>query len=149
MAWCGECAGQEDSKGQGLLKMGGIEMDFESTKKKAESAKNAEADGHFGGDVAVTFKLPDGTQATHSFKMGHTVEYVKAVIHKEHGIPMAQQRLKFQDRDMIDPLSLVDIRGFEDGEKLVEVQKVNRAYRDLQAFLVKQIQLEYGKIKIG
>jgi hypothetical protein len=32
---------------------------------------------------------------------------------------------------------------------LVEVQKVNRAYRDLQAFLVKQIQLEYGKFKIG
>jgi hypothetical protein len=32
---------------------------------------------------------------------------------------------------------------------LVEVQKRNKDFRDLQAFLVKQIQLEYGKVKIG
>lgn len=32
---------------------------------------------------------------------------------------------------------------------LVEVQKRNQDYRDLQAFLVKQIQPEYGKAKIG
>jgi hypothetical protein len=32
---------------------------------------------------------------------------------------------------------------------LVEVQKRNKAFRDLQAFLVRQIQLEYGKIKTG
>ena len=32
---------------------------------------------------------------------------------------------------------------------LTEVQKVNKAYRDLQVFLVRQIRLEYGKVKTG
>mmetsp|Transcript_6206 Transcript_6206/g.17346 ORF Transcript_6206/g.17346 Transcript_6206/m.17346 type:complete len:104 (-) Transcript_6206:1988-2299(-) len=97
-------------------------IDFEQTRAQAQGARCAEAYAHSGGDVSITFKLPDGTSATHSFKMGNTVEYVKAVIHKEHDIPMAKQTLKFQGRVMIDPLSLVDIRGFEEGEKLVEVE---------------------------
>ena len=32
---------------------------------------------------------------------------------------------------------------------LVEVQKVNRAYRDIQGFLVSQIQQEYAKTPKG
>ena len=32
---------------------------------------------------------------------------------------------------------------------LVEVQKVNRAYRDLQGLLISQIQQEYGKTPQG
>lgn len=106
--------------------MGGIEQSqFEQTRAQAEGVKNAEQDAQFGGDVSVTFKLPDGTEAAHSFKLGHTVEYVKAVIHKEHGIAMNKQRLKFQGREMIDPLSLVDIRGFEEGVKMVEVEEAS------------------------
>ncbi len=32
---------------------------------------------------------------------------------------------------------------------LVEVQKVNRAYRDLQGLLISQIQQEYAKTPMG
>ena len=99
-----------------------MDVNFEETREQAQDLKTAEADAQFGGDVSIKFKLPDGSQATHPFKLGHTVEYVKAFLHKEHGIPMEKQKLKFQGRVMIDPLSLVDIRGFEEGEKLVEVE---------------------------
>ena len=102
-----------------------MDVNFEETREQAQGVKSAETDAQFGGDVSVTFKLPDGTQATHPFKMGHTVEYVKAFLHKEHGIPIAKQKLVFQGRPMIDPLSLVDIRGFEEGEKLVEVESAS------------------------
>ena len=97
-------------------------IDFEKTRAQAQGARSEEADAQFGAEVSITFKLPDGTSATHSFKMGHTVEFVKAVLHKEHEIPMSKQTLKFQGREMINPLSLIDIRGFEEGEKLVEVE---------------------------
>mmetsp|Transcript_19113 Transcript_19113/g.49060 ORF Transcript_19113/g.49060 Transcript_19113/m.49060 type:complete len:107 (-) Transcript_19113:117-437(-) len=104
--------------------MGGLGVDFEATKAQAGGVKSAEEDAQFGGDVTVTFRLPDGTEPSHAFKMGHTVEYVKAVLAKEHGLQMAGLRLLFEEREMIDPLSLCDVRGFEGaGARLVEVQQ--------------------------
>uniref|UniRef100_A0A061QZ71 Ubiquitin-like domain-containing protein n=1 Tax=Tetraselmis sp. GSL018 TaxID=582737 RepID=A0A061QZ71_9CHLO len=102
--------------------MEGIPVNFEETKVQGDASKSAEEDQQFGKPVAVSFKLPDGVEAKHEFKLGHTVEYVKAVIHKEHGFPMNKQRLFFQEREMIDPLSLVDIRGFPESDKTVTVE---------------------------
>eukprot|EP00193_Tetraselmis_chui_P004682 CAMPEP_0177766932 /NCGR_PEP_ID=MMETSP0491_2-20121128/8791_1 /TAXON_ID=63592 /ORGANISM="Tetraselmis chuii, Strain PLY429" /LENGTH=105 /DNA_ID=CAMNT_0019283385 /DNA_START=197 /DNA_END=514 /DNA_ORIENTATION=- len=102
--------------------MGGLDVDFEQTKVQAGGVKSAEEDAQFGDSVSITFKLPGGSDATHPFKMGHTVEYVKAFLCREHELPMGKLKLTFQEREMIDPLSLVDVRGFEGASQQVAVE---------------------------
>eukprot|EP00993_Chasmostoma_nieuportense_P006331 NODE_6958_length_482_cov_101.540845_g6792_i0.p1 GENE.NODE_6958_length_482_cov_101.540845_g6792_i0~~NODE_6958_length_482_cov_101.540845_g6792_i0.p1 ORF type:complete len:132 (+),score=34.69 NODE_6958_length_482_cov_101.540845_g6792_i0:54-449(+) len=79
------------------------------------------------GDVCIIcFKLPDGSQHRHEeFRMGHTVEWLKQAVEDKHNIPYHSQQLFFNDKLMIDPLSLSDIPNLKTGEAnhvLVKVQ---------------------------
>jgi hypothetical protein len=57
-------------------------------------------------------QLPDGTQHTHTFKMGATVAYVKLQVEEAYSIPMAKQKLTTgEGKTLIDPLSLADCPG--------------------------------------
>lgn len=62
--------------------------------------------------AAIRTQLPDGTQHTHTFKMGATVAYVKLQVEQAYNIPMSKQKLTTSaGRTLIDPLSLADCPG--------------------------------------
>jgi hypothetical protein len=44
-------------------------------------------------DILCIFELPDGSEGDGTFKLGHTVEYLKSYIECEYGIPMLEQVL--------------------------------------------------------
>lgn len=57
-------------------------------------------------------------QGEKDFKLGHTVEYVKAFVEAEYGIPMARQTLFLDDGavPLMDPMSLLDYLRHVQGE---------------------------------
>ena len=66
---------------------------LESTKTKFLSAKEQEQHQEEGDNVNIVLQLPDGSEKAQTFKMGHTVAYVKLLVEKEAGIPMNKQKL--------------------------------------------------------
>jgi hypothetical protein len=67
--------------------------EIEDTKTKFLSAKEQEQHQEEGDNVSIVLQLPDGSEKAQTFKMGHTVAYVKLLVQKEAGIPMNKQRL--------------------------------------------------------
>ena len=41
--------------------------------------------------VLCAFELPDGSIGEETFKLGHTVEFIKSFVESEYGIPMFEQ----------------------------------------------------------
>ena len=41
--------------------------------------------------LQLHLKMPDGTDAVVEARLGYTVEYVKALLHEQFGLPIAQQ----------------------------------------------------------
>ena len=58
--------------------------------------------------LLVIFELPDGSQGESHFKLGQTVELMKSFVESEYRIPMAQQTLLYEDKPMMNPMSLLD-----------------------------------------
>ena len=58
--------------------------------------------------LLVIFELPDGSQGESHFKLGQTVELMKSFVEQEYRIPMAQQILLYEDKPMMNPMSLLD-----------------------------------------
>lgn len=66
---------------------------LEGTKTQFLSTKEQEQHQEEGDNVNIVLQLPDGSEKHQTFKMGHTVAYVKLLVEKEAGIPMNKQRL--------------------------------------------------------
>ena len=58
--------------------------------------------------VLVVFELPDGSEGEQTFKLGQTVEVLKAFVEDEFEIDMGSCRLYLGDEEMPDPFSLSD-----------------------------------------
>ena len=77
-----------------------------------EGLTRANQDASAGDDpvVEIAFRLPSGDVVAKEFKLGQTVEVLKAFLDAEHGLAMAEHELSLGDEGttMIDPLSLSD-----------------------------------------
>ena len=88
-----------------------IGIDMESL---AKSERNAEATAEddimkrLDAPVLVVFELPDGSEGEKTFKLGQTVEVLKAFVEDEFEIDMSSSRLYLGDEEMPDPFSLSD-----------------------------------------
>lgn len=56
-----------------------------------------------GENCQLVLQLPDGSQHSHSFKLGATVAYVKLQVQELYGVPMEKQLLQTAGRTLIDP----------------------------------------------
>ncbi|EKX44217.1 hypothetical protein GUITHDRAFT_110003 [Guillardia theta CCMP2712] len=61
--------------------------------------------------------MPDGSEQTLQVDQGQTVEYVRAYLHENCGLPFSSSTLSFQARKLLDPMSLVDC-GVSDNSNL-------------------------------
>lgn len=87
-------------------------VDLEAIKGDYDKLKSAEEESELGGDVELVFILPDGSEDSLKFKLGQTVEYVKAFLNNRHGLPMHMALITPIDgRSLMDPLSLSDCRA--------------------------------------
>jgi hypothetical protein len=88
-----------------------IGIDLESL---AKAERNAEATAEddiirrLDAPVLVVFELPDGSEGEKTFKLGQTVELLKAFVEDEFEIDMSSSRLYLGDEEMPDPFSLSD-----------------------------------------
>jgi len=105
-----------NSPSSALPKMGGLNIgkamlqaEEKDTSEEAEMVRDLER------TVTVIFDLPDGSQIDEPFKVGQSVEYLKSFLAIECGIAMQTCVLYFDEKVMIDPLSLVDFKGIEAG----------------------------------
>jgi hypothetical protein len=89
-------------------------IDMESLAKAERNPEATSADviaQRLDAQVLVVFELPDGSEAEETFKLGQTVEVLKAFVADEFEIPMAGCRLYLGEAEMFDPLSLSDFPG--------------------------------------
>ncbi len=93
-------------------------VDLESSRERAQSAKEAETRAEEGDDVQLVFHLPGGSTAKASFKAGVTVAFVKLKLEQDHGLKMASTTLKIGGKVLIDPLSLSDCPGIVSGREV-------------------------------
>jgi hypothetical protein len=56
-----------------------------------------------GENCQLVVRLPDGSEHTHSFKLGVTVAWVKHFICQQYGVPQEKQLLQTGGRTLIDP----------------------------------------------
>lgn len=56
-----------------------------------------------GENCVLVLQLPDGSQHSHSFKLGVTVAYVKLQVQQLYGVPMEKQLLQTGGKTLIDP----------------------------------------------
>ncbi|KAG2495668.1 hypothetical protein HYH03_006268 [Edaphochlamys debaryana] len=96
-------------------------VDLESSREKAARAKAQEQHAEQGDDCTLLFTLPGKQKASHKFKTGVTVAYVKAQLAEAHGLEFAKLKLLLGGKLMIDPLSLADCKGIAPGKE-VEVE---------------------------
>ena len=59
--------------------------------------------------VPIDFHLPDGTVVSRTYRMGHTIQLLKAHLEDYHGLPYEKTTLKLGGMVCIDPLSLNDL----------------------------------------
>jgi hypothetical protein len=99
---------EDSSNGTSLsvIRMRGMDLDLSLAEPKDQL--NSKSYGIQEESVTVVFELPDGSQGENSFKLGHTVEFLKSYVESEYGIPMADQILFLDDRMLLDPFSLLD-----------------------------------------
>ena len=84
---------------------------LEETREAYVRAKDAEQQQEQGENVVLVLSLPEQGEKKHEFKVGMTVQYVKAFIEQTYGLKMAQIVLKVAGKTLIDPLSLSDCPG--------------------------------------
>ena len=75
-----------------------IGIDIESLAKAERNAENTEEDDimkRLDAPVLVVFELPDGSEGEKTFKLGQTVEVLKAFVEDEFEIDMSSSRLIF------------------------------------------------------
>jgi len=87
-------------------------------------------------EILVVFELPDGSIAEEKFQLGQTVELLKSHIEAEYGISMMEQKLYYEDRLMLDPLSLLDYfpeNEKENGKEDDDMQIENRSREKTRA----------------
>ena len=88
-----------------------IGIDMELLEKAERNAENTEEDDiikRLDAPVLVVFELPDGSEGEQTFKLGQTVEVLKAFVEDEFEIDMRSCRLYLGDEEMPDPFSLSD-----------------------------------------
>ena len=88
-----------------------IGIDMASLAKSERNAENTEEDDiikRLDAPVLVVFELPDGSEGEQTFKLGQTVEVLKAFVEDEFEIDMGSCRLYLGDEEMPDPFSLSD-----------------------------------------
>eukprot|EP01012_Entosiphon_sulcatum_P031692 TRINITY_DN40389_c0_g1_i1.p1 TRINITY_DN40389_c0_g1~~TRINITY_DN40389_c0_g1_i1.p1 ORF type:complete len:145 (+),score=17.60 TRINITY_DN40389_c0_g1_i1:23-436(+) len=76
--------------------------------------------------VSLVIRLPDGAEHRHNeFRAGHTVDTIKSMIETRYGIPYFSQSLYLNgDVVMLDPLSISDIKGYQQAaDNLVVVKQ--------------------------
>lgn len=56
-----------------------------------------------GENCELVIQLPDGSQHSHSFKLGATVAYVKLQVQQLYGVPMEKQHMQTGGKTLIDP----------------------------------------------
>ncbi|BDA50840.1 hypothetical protein COCOBI_17-0580 [Coccomyxa sp. Obi] len=78
----------------------------------------------FGTQVQLMIKLPDGSETEVAARMGYTVQYLKVLLHKEHGIPLSMGLESTDGRPLLDPLSLSDCMNIRPGETNVLIVKI-------------------------
>mmetsp|Transcript_1793 Transcript_1793/g.3950 ORF Transcript_1793/g.3950 Transcript_1793/m.3950 type:complete len:201 (-) Transcript_1793:38-640(-) len=95
----------------GLGSLGGRRgEDEKDDTEQGQLVRNAEA------EVMIVFELPDGSQTEAAFKMGHSVEYLKAFLHTTCSIPMPTCALYLEGgKVMLDPMSLMDYEEVRTG----------------------------------
>mmetsp|Transcript_14376 Transcript_14376/g.13000 ORF Transcript_14376/g.13000 Transcript_14376/m.13000 type:complete len:166 (-) Transcript_14376:40-537(-) len=102
-----------DSKDKPLTSRLSMTVDLNLSLARAETKQSARYDQFADTTlqektIIVVFDLPDGSQGEGCFKLGQTVEVLKSFVENEYGIPMSKQVLFFDEKIMMDPLSLLD-----------------------------------------
>ena len=88
-----------------------ISIDIDLLEKAERNAENTEEDDiirRLDAPVLVVFELPDGSEGEQTFKLGQTVEVLKAYVEDEFEIDMRSCRLYLGEEEMPDPFSLSD-----------------------------------------
>ncbi|CBH18639.1 hypothetical protein, conserved [Trypanosoma brucei gambiense DAL972] len=75
--------------------------------------------------LKLVFHLPDGSVQHREHFMGQTVSYLKAQLEDVDGLPYERTTLFFEDRQLLDPLSLNDLPFSVDGENHITVRLSN------------------------
>ena len=65
-------------------------------------------------ELLINFELPDGSTISSTFKIGQTVEVLKAYLEEEVAMEMGLQSLYVEDKLLMDPMSLLDYPEFVD-----------------------------------
>ena len=87
----------------------GIDMELlEKAERNAETTEEDDIMKRLDAPVLVVFELPDGSEGEQTFKLGQTVEVLKAFVEDEFEIDMRSCRLYLGDEEMPDPFSLSD-----------------------------------------
>lgn len=80
-----------------------------------ESLRNSEAPDEWQqksdelkAEIEVSFELSTGQTFKRSFRIGQTIEFLKATIEEELDVPAGSQTMFLGDTLLIDPLSLTD-----------------------------------------
>ena len=87
----------------------GIDMELlEKAERNQQETAEDDIMKRLDAPVLVVFELPDGSEGEQTFKLGQTVEVLKAFVEDEFEIDMGSCRLYLGDEEMPDPFSLSD-----------------------------------------
>mmetsp|Transcript_41550 Transcript_41550/g.50377 ORF Transcript_41550/g.50377 Transcript_41550/m.50377 type:complete len:105 (+) Transcript_41550:90-404(+) len=75
--------------------------------------------------IMITFKLPDGSEKPHQFKMGQSVGFLKAVVESEYGHKIPTQTLLLGDDKLLDPMCLSDYPAIKPATGAVLIVQVS------------------------
>uniref|UniRef100_A0A0G4IAN6 Ubiquitin-like domain-containing protein n=1 Tax=Chromera velia CCMP2878 TaxID=1169474 RepID=A0A0G4IAN6_9ALVE len=76
-----------------------------------EELKKKEAEIIEGAPLTVNLSMPDGSVDTLEITVSKEVGYVKALLSQKLGVAYQKLNLKFDGRNMIDPMSFIDHKG--------------------------------------
>jgi len=85
-------------------------LDLDKANEETRAWRQDLEDKLLGPVVRVEFTLPDGTTHKDAFRMGHTIERLKAQIEVTQNIPYQQQDIYLGDKRLADPLCLTDYK---------------------------------------
>lgn len=88
-----------------------------------EDLLQKESDAISGGNVRVVFEVDGKKAAPESVPLGQTVEYLKGIVDRKHGIPFAAQRLVYKGKQLPDPMSLNDFNIVANSEVVITVKQ--------------------------
>ncbi|EAR90579.3 ubiquitin family protein (macronuclear) [Tetrahymena thermophila SB210] len=78
-----------------------------------------------GDTINLFFEFPNGKAIKLSFKQGQDVEWAKNVVQDRTGLSRSDFKLFFENKQMIEILSLSDIPNLKDGSKVQVVVNEN------------------------